>query len=41
MYLERTLADAGRLSWMLDSAAGIARRLRDEVGESGGASRAA
>ncbi len=40
VYLERTLEDAGRLSWMLDATAEIARRLRDEVGETA-ASRAA
>lgn len=41
VYLERRLSDAGRLSWMLDATAAIARRLRDEVGEAAGASRAA
>ena len=40
VYLERRLEDAGRLSWLLDATAEIARRLRDEVGE-GGVSRAA
>jgi len=35
VYLERRLEDAGRLSWMLDATAEIARRLRDEVGEAG------
>ena len=41
VYLERRLADAGRLSWMLDATAQIARRLHDEVSEAAGASRAA
>ena len=33
VYLERRVEDAGRLGWMLDATAAIARRLRDEVGE--------
>ena len=34
VYLERRLEDAGRLSWLLDATAGIARRLRQEIGAS-------
>lgn len=37
VYLERRLEDAGRLGWLLDATAAIARRLRDEVGEAAGA----
>jgi hypothetical protein len=36
VYLERRLEDAGRLGWLLDATAEIARRLSDEVSESAG-----
>jgi hypothetical protein len=36
VYLERRLEDAGRLGWLLDATAEIARRLSDEVSEAAG-----
>jgi hypothetical protein len=36
VYLERRLEDAGRLGWLLDAAAEIARRLTQEVSEAAG-----
>jgi hypothetical protein len=36
VYLEQRVADAGRLSWLLDATAEIARRLRREVREAAG-----
>jgi hypothetical protein len=36
VYLERRLEDAGRLGWMLDATAEIARRLQREVVQAAG-----
>ena len=35
VYLERRLEDAGRLGWLQDAAAAIARRIADEIEEAG------